>query len=45
MRDFIENIIGQIPDKDWNMYFENLTATKAKKGDTVLQLHMVCDTI
>lgn len=45
MRSYIENIVGQIPDYDWNLYFENLKPTKAKKGDIILPLHKVCETI
>ena len=45
MRKFIENIIGQIPDKDWDMYSESLKLTKARKGDTILPFDTVCNTI
>lgn len=45
MRNFVENITGNIPDKDWNMYFENLKPTQAKKGETILPFHKVCQTI
>lgn len=45
MRTIFENIAGSIPDHDWNMYFEKLKPTKAKKGDVILPLNKVCETI
>lgn len=45
MRTIFENIVGPIPDHDWNMYFEKLKPIKAKKGDVILPLDKVCETI
>jgi len=45
MRKYIENIAGPIPDKDWNLYEENLTVKKAKKGEIILPINKKCTTI
>ena len=45
MRKYIETIAGKIPDNDWNLYLEHLKPTKAKKGDIILPINKVCETI
>lgn len=45
MRQYIENITGTIPDKDWKLYQQHLKRVKKKKGETILHIDKPCKTI
>jgi len=45
MRQYIENITGTIPDKDWELYQQHLTVTEVQKGQTILHFGKSCQTI
>lgn len=45
MREYIEQITGNLPDEDWTLYQQHLKGMRAEKGQLILGLHKPCQTI